>query len=250
MQRATRERRTPRSTFSLLATLALIALAIPQPASAENVGNFHHPAEFAELLASTCPWTPPFPYEVECSDILVRYQHGAVNLPHLGDSSMPLHENTWDLYVQDVHYILHPGTTPEEPEWEFVSERKGFVQDVPGYVDTVHLLRANVGADVPMSDGSMVSLALQWDLTGQKLNTSGNDGPIQEEGIPWGTHGGDRCFTGNYLAHQTWRSGGGASAVSGSVDGVNVATLFMPSDHPSIGRGVFTIIETEHGGCA
>jgi len=102
-------------------------------------------------------------------------------------------------------------------------------------VDTVHLLRADVKADVPMDDGSTVSLDLVWDLTGSPLNTSGNDGPIQEEGVPWGTRGGDRCFTSNYLAHQTWRSGAGTSGIMGSVDGLDVSSLFLAPNAPSIG---------------
>jgi len=235
--------------LAIMSVLASLAIWCAQPAIAANTVNFHHPAATAELLVSTCPWTPPFPYEVECSDYFVSYQQLAVNLPHLGVSTMPLHENTWDLFVYNVHYILHPGTSPEEPDFEFLFDRTGFIQDVPGYVDTVHLLHADVKADVPMDDGSTVSLSLVWDLSGSQLNTSGNNGPIQEEGVPWGKRGGDRCFTSNYLAHQTWRSGGGVSGINGSLDRVDVSTLFMPFNAPSIGRGVFTIIETAHGGC-
>jgi hypothetical protein len=231
-----------RRLLEVLVCVALISLA--PPASAANVTNFHHPATVVELDASTCSIDVAV-YEVECSDTFVSFGRVSAH-DRFGLRTPPTHKNPWFVFVYDAHYILHRGPSPEEPEFELLYERVGFLEGASGSMDTARLLSADVSAEVPMDDGSMLALDLQWDFSGTELHVSGNDGPIQEEGAPWGSHISDPCFTANWHAHQTWRWGG---SITGELDGVDASTLFHFNEGPFIGRGVFTVIETEYGGC-
>jgi len=145
----------------------------------------------------------------------------------------------WVLIVAEAHVLFHPDGTDE-----LLDERIGVAEGVVASVDQ-RLRSAHVEAVVPMDEGSPFDVDLTWDMAGTSFNVAGTDGPIDEPGIPWGSHFHDRCFTGNWLAHQTWREGG---RLSGSFNGIDVGTLYQPTPH-FVGRGVFTITTADHGGC-
>jgi hypothetical protein len=146
----------------------------------------------------------------------------------------------WFLFAAESHVLFNP-----VGENELLGERVGFAEGVAASVDE-RLRSAHVDAGVPMSDGSTADVDLTWDMTGTLFNVAGTDGPIQEPGVPWGSQFHDRCFTGNWLAHQTWREGG---RLRGSFGGVDVGSLFQPVPH-FVGRGVFTVATVDHGACA
>jgi len=97
---------------------------------------------------------------------------------------------------------------------------------------------------VPMSEGNPLALDLRIHMSGE-LQVSGADGPLEEEGVPWGSHLNTECSTQNWWKHQAWRRGG---TVTGTIDGTDVSTLFLEPHAPFVeGHSVFTGIVTEHG---
>lgn len=224
-----------RRCVAVLALATSLAVA-PSPASAQNIESFHLLVTgVAELFASTCPIeTAPAP-ESECVDTFVLFaQEGFPN--------ERVRNRPWSVLVFETRLVFHDEASPVT----ILHERFGFLEDPTGSMDTVHLLRASVAAQVPMDDGSTYGIDLDWDMSGTHFNVSGNDGPIQEEGVPWGSHSVDDCLTQNWHAHQTWREGG---SISGTLNGVDVSDLIVPSWEPFMGRGVFTIVISSHGDC-
>ena len=61
-------------------------------------------------------------------------------------------------------------------------QRFGILEDAAGYVDTQHLLTAEVTASVPMDDGSTYEVDLVWDMSGTRPHVAGNDGPLADDG--------------------------------------------------------------------
>ncbi|MEA2580222.1 MAG: hypothetical protein QOE83_1114 [Actinomycetota bacterium] len=227
-----------RSIFAVI-TLVLVSTSTPSALAANTLSYHAHVTGAAEILSSTCPWYGPTPIEVVCSDYFVLYYQESRLIPHAGVNSMPARRVPWSLYVSEDRYVFHAPDVVEE-----LSFRQGLLQGVPGSLDTARLLRASVAANVPMDDGSILSLDLHWDMSQAPLHVAGFDGPIDEAGIPWGTHTADRCSTANWLAHQIWREGG---AITGSVNGVDASSLSFPALEPFMDKGQFTVILTDHG---
>ena len=222
---------------SLVLPLVAGSMLTTSPASGQNLESFHrHVTAAAELLASTCPWGGSLPAETECVDTSVLYaQEGAPN--------EQIRRQPWFVVVLETRFLFH---SEEEPV-TVLYERFGFLEGASGFVDTRHLLHASVAAAVPMDDGSVYPLDLDWDMSGTDFHVSGNDGPFNAGGDPWGSHSVDQCLTQNWHAHQTWRWGG---SIDGTVDGVDVNALLLPENEPFIGRGVFTVLISSHGDCA
>ena len=225
-----------RRRFVVLSVLGL-ALSIAAPATGQNLESFHLKVTgVAELLASTCPWESIPEPESECVDTFVLFAQEAP--PRLHPRRVP-----WYVLVYEVRYIFH-----DEDSFTFLHERFGVLEDPAGSMDTVHLRTASVAGSVPMDDGSTYDLDLEWDLSNQAFHVSGNDGPTNNDVVPWGSHLVDDCLTQNYHAHQTWRRGG-TDTISGTLDGTDVDELLIPSDEPFLARGVFTIVISSHGDC-
>jgi hypothetical protein len=224
-----------RNRVRRLASLVVIvgmSVWLTPAARAEGVLSFHHQViGAAEIAASTCPWAYPDP-GAECTDWFVLYFQA-------GSPNTQVRSQPWRVNVYEVHYIFN---TPDDIE--VLSERFGTTQVTGGTFDLTHLTFASITAAVPMDDGSTFHLSLRWDLAAVPFNVAGNDGPIQEEGVPWGTHLVTSCITGNWHAHQAWREGG---SITGSLDGTDVADLFYGPVEPFLGRGVFTITIATHG---
>jgi hypothetical protein len=220
--------------------MSFVLVARPFPAEATNVETFHLLVTGAAyVLESTCPWDVRPAPETECVDSFVIYfQEGHPSDEHV-------RRQPWVLFVAETRYIFH---SPDEPD-TVLHERFGTLEGALGSVDTTHLMKATVADSVPMDDGSTFDVDLRWDMSGRPLNVAGTDGPILEEGVPWGSHVVDRCTTENWHAHQTWRDGG---ELSGDLDGTDVASLLFPDFYPPfVGRGVFTIAISSHGpGCS
>lgn len=214
--------------------VAAVAWLGPPSARAADVFQFHL---LVTGVASTQVWDCPFaagPPPAADTECVARFAFVAQEAPPKeGARRAP-----WTLFAGEGHVLFHPDGSDE-----LLRERTGFVEGVDASVDR-RLLSARVNATVPMDDGSTVDIDLTWDMAGTRLNVAGIDGPIEEPGVPWGSHFHDRCLTANWLAHQTWREGG---QLSGSFDGVDVASLYQ--DPHFVGRGVFTITTADHGGC-
>jgi hypothetical protein len=96
-----------------------------------------------------------------------------------------------------------------------------------------------------MSDGPAVDVDLAWDMAAAPFRVAGNYGPLFE----WNEvdrHFVDRCITVVQSAHQAYRYPG---VLTGTVDGVDVTTLFSPDNEPFINRGVFSLVIAPHGEC-
>ena len=214
--------------------VVVTALWIATPAvQAAHVENFHLLVTgVATSFFSTCPFDPPPTQDAECMDRFVLLAQEASPRDQVRRSG-------YGLFAIESHIIVHP-----DGSVDVLDERLGFADDVDGFVDGVRLLPGRVTASVPMNDGTTLSTDLRWDMAGTAFNVAGTDGPIQEEGAPWGSHLVDRCLTENWHAHQTYRREG---VVTGSIDGVDVATLYVGPGEPFVGRGVFTIEIAQHG---
>ena len=222
---------------SIAAVLSVVVVSNALPASAASLVSFHLIVTgVAEVSVSTCPWTEePPPIGVECVDTFILYAQE-------GSPTDQVRTLPWHLVVFENHYVYRG-----DGLFEDLSQRFGVLEDPSGSVDTRHLLSATVHGTVPMDDGSSYSVDLRWDMAGTSFNVAGMNGPIQEEGVPWGSHIVDRCLTQNWLAHQTWRAKG---QVAGTVDGQDVSSLLIAPLEPFVGRGIFTVTIAGHASCA
>lgn len=139
----------------------------------------------------------------------------------------------WILAVDEEHGRYHADTNTYEFEWA----RSGRTEVAQGYIDTTHMLDASVSGSVPMSEGAAVDVDLRWDMSATEVQNS--------NGLAGGDRYFDRCTTSNYLFNRRFRQGG---TVTGSLDGVDTASLYSPQwGLPYVsGRAVSTFVVTEH----
>lgn len=226
-----------RSAIVLLSVLVLMVSGA-SPVGARKIESFHLLVTgAAEILASNCSWDAPVDSGTECVDTYVLYaQEGVPN--------QQVRRRPWYVLVFETTVLINIEGTPPT----VVHERFGLLEDPVGSMDIVRLRTASVTASVPMDDGSTYDVDLDWDMSDSPFHVSGNDGPINNDVIPWGSHLVDDCLTQNFHAHQSWRRGDGG-AITGTLDGTDVNDLLIPSDEPFVGRGVFTITIASHGDC-
>jgi len=228
-------------SFSVLLILMITVVTLATPARAAGSARattFHlHVPAVAELLASTCPWGEWVPEtDTICEDLYILYFREG--------QPFELREQPWRLFVNRVNFIAHPDSTGT-----LLTETWGLIEDPQGSFDLKKYTYAQVSGTVPMSDGSEVVVNLTWDMALAELHHGGNNSAYNViNGID--RHYNDRCLTLIQSAHQQWREGA-PGQISGSVGGVDVQSLLLPSFEPFIaGRSVYTYVTAEHGGCA
>jgi hypothetical protein len=219
------------SALGLVALLATGSGLLTTPtASAANFVNIHlMVAGVANLDVSTCPYAGPPTVDTDCTDTYVAlFQEGlSADHPRPGP---------WAAFVHQVHYIAHPDTTATN-----LAERAGFSTNVVASFDVARLTNAQYAMSMPMDDGSVFPFDVTIDASAMPLNTAGNLGPFESSGTG---HFVDSCLTSNVFNHERWRQGG---TVTGSIDGVPVASLYVAPWSPSLVDAVWSIVLTTHG---
>ncbi len=125
------------------------------------------------LQGSTCPfgdWTPT--QDTECEDWLVIFFKENAPRQH--------NRSPWLVDLLRARVTVHPNGSVDVLE-----EAYGITDVFEGSFDEKHLLRANVRAAIPMSDGTTRAVDLAWDGTDAPRQVAGNNGPFNiSNGFP------------------------------------------------------------------
>jgi hypothetical protein len=203
-----------------LVTLAVVALGLSAPGPALAQAQVTHElrlwAEGAAVFADTCPLEIP-DVDTPCTQYVVFYDRE--DLPEGGllppDQPGGRAKAPFVAFVAIVDIVVHPDGTADES-----LRASGSTFGATGTYDKTLLSEVSVAGSVPMSDGSVIDLDLQWASDGSVVK-SGNAGSESEDnGLP-ARHFGDPCTTANFNDHQKYALG----SITGTIGGIDVESF-------------------------
>jgi hypothetical protein len=220
-----------------LALGILISMAAIPGAAAADGFDFRHLRVFA-LGAfgnyTACSFQP----EVKCEQwVFLVFQEPRV---YEGGSGIAKPHTQWTVFLEHATFVFHAGQ--EEPE--VLTDAFGVTADVDVSVDAQHLTFLHAVSDVPMDDGTSISLDLTWTAASERF-VFGNDGPLNAvEGLTRFTK--TDCGAEINNAHQKFVY----ANYSGTIDGLAATNSpFDPPDYTEIANGHFVYLRNGSPSC-
>ena len=190
---------------------------------------------YASALFGNCPDVPIPPAGTVCRETSIQIAREAVAVGGGGVSTAKL---PWGAFYFESTLTFLGDNHPAESDVRF-----GFAEfDDPSAVthDREHLRFASVNGEIPLSDGTSVTVDLDWHAISERF-VYGNDGPALGD-FGRVRHYVDKCSTQVNQGHQKFR----VAAMTGTVNGspVHSYTSF-PAGYISFNHFVF--INVTHG---
>lgn len=220
---------------SVVAVLVALHPSSPASAAPTSVQRFMT-AGYAFAAFGDCPDTVALPPPgTVCTDTVIQIAREAVAIDGGGLSAV---NTPWSAFLQQATLTFQATGDPVATD-----ERFGFVpsiDDASVTYDRQHLAFASVRTDIPMSDGSTVTVDMSWQAISDRM-VFGNDGPaLSDFGLV--RHSVDRCATQVNQSHQKFR----VAAMTGTLDGDSVHS-YQSSPSGFISFNHFVFIDATHG---